>query len=245
MSKVICSLLVVIFLTTVAFGYTDYFTVTGISEYQLISHDRIRITINTGASLFPYSGQIGWRILFSRFYIGDQDPQYEYAVWVLPSQSADLSQEIWFVRPQGLSGEWHYRIDAVNGDRATLATSMELIYTFTEEEEKVYNGILPYAVSDGYYSTGIAFTNATNTDVNLTVKAFDMDGNPYAFFQGTNETTVIVPAHGTYVATVSYLITHSQFYGHLEFEADQPLSWLATFYTTANPVGAMQSGKIE
>ena len=244
MRKFVCFLFVILFLMTAAFGYTDYFTVNSIAEYQLVSHDRIRITINTGASLFPYSGQIGWRILFSKFYIGDQDPQYEYAVWVLPSQAADLSQEIWFVRPQGLTGEWHYRIDAVNGDRATIATSKELINTFTEKT-KVYKGIIPYVVSDGFYSTGVAFTNTTDKAANVTVRVYETDGNPFAFFMGTNETKVVVPAHGTYVATVFYLITHAQFYGHIELESDQPVDWLATFFTSDDPVGVLQSGKVE
>ena len=228
-------------LTATLPAYVSYFTVTSIREQTLVSHDRIKITINTGGNFFPYTGQIGWRIFFSQYEMGDQDPQYQYAVWVLPAQSADLSQEIWFVRPSGLDGLWHYRIDAVDANRAPIATSGELTYTFTSETA-VYTDTLAYvAQTEPYWMTSIAFTDDSGQVSTLKLFFYDDKGYPYPVLHGENVYEIEVPANGTWTGYLGTICPH-QFTGNIKMESSNKLRWVAVISGT---FGLLQTGKLE
>lgn len=244
MVRRLCIIISFVVLGSFAAAQGYFFDVTNIYEQQLVSHERIRFTVNTGSTLFPYSGMVGWRLMFSRYEIGDTDPQYEYSVWVLPARDADLSQQFWIVRPVGLVGPWHYRIDAVNSDRKPLATSRELIYTF-DDQDTVYRGIVPYVASDGYWGTALALTNQTGTEATVTLTVYDNAGDPYPVEHGTNTTTVTVPANGTWSNYLYLVLGYAAFSGHITLASDQPLSWIGIVSTTDNPVGLMQFGEVK
>ena len=223
----------------------SYFTLNSVYEQTLVSHQRLRFTINTGMDYFPYTGQVGWRLLFSRYEMGDSDPQFEYAVWAMPSQGSDLSQEIWIVRPEGLVGEWHCRIDAVDATRKVLATSLEFIHDFSQEEAKTCTGMLPYVASDSYWLISMGVTNPNDSDVVLKMYVYDTTGDPYPVNHGANEFDVVVPAHGTWAAYLKTVVGLASFYGHIEMTADKPLSWIAILGTADNPAGPIQTGEVK
>lgn len=217
-------------------GQSTYFGISSIYEQELVSHQRIRITINSGGGYFPYSGMVGWRLMFSRWEIGDSDPQYEYAVFVLPARDYDLSQTFWFVRPIGLAGDWHMRIDAIDASRRPVATSGEFVHTFTAPEP-LFRAVVPYAASSGYWATALAITNPEQQPVAATVHAYASDGTLISSWQ------IVVPGYGT---TAEYLSAHLgetfQFFGNLQIEAAGPLEWVAVVSTPTDPVGLIMQG---
>lgn len=217
-----------------------WFGVSSIREQTLASHERIQITIDTSTTLFPFSNQVGWRLMFSRYSIGDQDPQYEYAVWVLPAQSADLSQVIWFVRPAGLTGTWHYRIDAVDSSRAPLASSGELEHDFARPAA-VLTGIIPYVAQDRYWGTALALTNPTDTATAATLTFYTDAGDPYPANHGSNALTVDVPARGTWSGYLGTLLPAS-FAGQIRMESPAALSWIAIISYDGAANGMIQQG---
>lgn len=220
------ALVLAVLLCGSAGAYVDSFTVRSVYEQQLVSHQRLRFTVDTGGALFPYSGQVGWRLLFSRYEIGASDPQYEYAVWALPAQAADLSQEIWIVRPDGLTGEWHYRIDAVDAYRAPLATSGEIVYTFGQEEA-VYTDTIPYVSSSPYWTTAIAVTNTADAPVTVRLEVYDPTGDPYPVRDGGNVFEVRLPARGVYTSYLSQIVGLATYSGTIRLTAPARCRWLA------------------
>ncbi len=208
-------------------AWVDSFAVRSVYEQQLVSHQRLRFTVDTGAALFPYAGQVGWRLLFSRYEIGASDPQYEYAVWALPAQAADLSQEIWIVRPEGLTGEWHYRIDAVDACRAPLATSGELTYEFTAGEAAMYQDTIPYAASSAQWAMSIAVTNTSDVPVTVRLEVYDDTGDPYPIQDGGNALDVDLPPRGVYTSYLARIVGLRAYSGTIRLTAPVRCRWLA------------------
>ena len=220
------ALVLAVLLCGSAGAWVDSFDVRSVYEQQLVSHQRLRFTVDTGGALFPYSGQVGWRLLFSRYEIGASDPQYEYAVWALPAQAADLSQEIWIVRPEGLTGEWHYRIDAVDESRAPLATSGEIVYTFGQEAT-VYTDTIPYAASSPYWSTSIAITNTSDEATTVRLEVYDDTGDPYPILDGRNAMEVQIPPRGVYTSYLARIVGLRPYTGSIRLTAPVRCRWLA------------------
>lgn len=207
------------------------FNINNVSIVETVSHDRVYITVDPLGAWFPYSGQVGWRIYFSRWFIGWDDPQYEYTVWILPARGFDLSPSFWFVRPKGLEGEWHYRIDAVDSSRKPLATSNEQIYTFGGEGATVYTGAIPWVAQDNLWFTSYTFTNTGTTAVNVTMKFYEQNGDPFSVIHGTNVYNFNVQPKAAASFYTSQVIGYQYvFYGHVELESDKPIDYM-TFIT--------------
>lgn len=205
------------------------FNITDINVVETVSHDRVYMTIDPLGAWFPYSGQIGWRIYFSRWYIGWDDPQYEYTVWILPARGFDLAPSFWFVRPKGLEGEWHYRVDAVNSERKPVATSNEQTYTFGGSS--TYAASIPWVAQDNVWFTSFTFTNSGTSPVNVTMRLYESNGDPFSVIHGTNIYSFTVPAKASAAFYTGEMIGYQYvFYGHIEVESDKPIDYM-TFIT--------------
>lgn len=206
----------------------QYFDVSNICIVETISHDRIYMTIDPAGAWFPYSGQVGWRIYFSRWYIGWDDPQYEYTVWILPARGFDLSPSFWFVRPKGLEGEWHYRVDAIDSSRVPIATSNEKTYNFsTGTAIPKYTATIAWVANDNLWKTSFTFTNANTTSATVSLFFYEANGDPFSVIHGGNVYTTTIPAKSSTALYVGSIIGNQYiFYGHIEMESDKPLDYL-------------------
>lgn len=225
------------------FGQTYSFDVKSVTEFQLVSHERLRFTIDTYNAFFPYSGMIGWRLLFSQYTMGDSDPQYQYAVWALPARDSDISQEFYIVRPAGLTGKWYVRIDAVDAARKPLATSHEFTHEFSTPEVE-YKGMIYYIAQDKSWSASLGLTNPTDKVATATFTFYSQSGDPYTVDHGANSFSVEIPAHAVWAGHLGSFLP-GDFYGSVKLQSDAPLGWEAIMAYGTNPAGMIMQGVLK
>lgn len=217
-----------------------YFSAS-VEEQAQAGQERLAFLVDT-PDFWPYAGQAGWRICFSRAEMAGADPAYDFAVWYLPAAGEDLSRRFCVVRPAGLAGTWHYRVEAMDAARQVLASSLELTHDFASPPAE-YSDTVPYATTEGDWVMALSLANPTDEAATATVAFWTADGRPVPVDADGNTVRVEIPPRGSWANYLRAVLGDVKFSGPLTVRSTAPVRWMTIIGTVAAPVGGLLSGE--
>lgn len=224
MFKTTCSVLLLLLLSqTTCPQIIDQFSILSVREETNISHTRIYFAIDTRGAMFPYRNsttgafQAGWRIYLSPYTIPDDDPQFAITLWNLPNKDRSMSQVFWIVKPEGLVGPIHVRIDAIDATRTIIARSLPYQHVFDNTlNGGIKTSVLPWVVSAPDWSTSVVLVNPNPIQVSTSLAYRTMVGVMAHMAEVTLQPFQI---HAFYVNDVFV----TPFHGSIELLGDHPV----------------------